>query len=1103
MTQRTQIYWEQADWALLVAYIANPTTYLAKVVVDGNYLEDLRKRIWLLEHIHAGHYNGTPWVQVGAPGAGTYGNIQFRIGKKLVTVEDAVYGTTWWINNSDVTFGMYYYSGGPPTNIHPSDNEWITQSGIWTLYPNPNRYHHYDVNVPHIYIDSTVIGSEGTDNLKKCVINEPAYNLYSRQVDPRMQYPSVYYKDTQKYDAQYKEKVAFDRKFITQPDTLGPVYTAWRYRQKNPLATIVVKDAWGLKSIGGYAGNQYANTNTVASLDDAGSNSPGGGIWRGNDYPDRQPFSGADVWYQHAEWSWNPKNNHAYQNRIEILLSMKFTLPADAVYTANFRDKYDYPDDSVDTYEEWHDYPNVNEDMWGENESGFELFLKKSGSYDWYFDYDYRKRFTAGDNTFLVYTQADIIVRVLERVINEGLDWPTAIADFDLTSVGSWRRTWKYSLGRISPYMRSREMGEPSRHDTWNPDPLKWDKTTQGDWYGSRKETFPLISEFDDKSKAIISTADEFTFKVASDITADLKVGWLVHLTTSISQKIYDGANWIPAASVTAIVYDSETDKTTVKTTERYSGYSLLMWNKEVSQRHDAGQIIYNDDMTKEPEYELTAHVIKEMHELLLLNIYTLAYVGITNLKYGYFKRDNKIGDTLQPRAWVAKYHDEMMAEFNWDPTTWPGGGSLDVRSYVIGAWRDVAGTWSTWYGAVEVACGVRFETIAFIPVIYLGSGKLTAQDLSDLSHSLLIRLAHYDSVDLSGQPGTPWPGAAGEVGIPKFTQRLLGITNTIVTAAIDQEYGYNYLPALPRAGNAYLFMIPEVNPATWIWEPETVPGQTLYNFGGICEMGIDDIIGDDAIWKLDWENVPIAVWHLGRIGHIDAPRAPYIDTQPPRPNPPIFHSRPQAYFEYILEQGSPGDVDYIAEHFDLYIKAESILCQDYEGSDPVKYRIVGEDSAPTGEWTTSRTCLVKIKELTRAEAERETKRSLPAIATTKPSGTVTRFTFPHSKGITTGDILVFEGTLQSDGEQTIVNVDSAGTYFDIDKGMYIAETPSGATIYNKSKGFDTLDWQYEAAKDYKFAIQAKDANVPHNNISDISEYVLVAEPETWPMELV
>src|SRR3990167_434821 len=150
-----QIYWQQADWDLLKAYIYDRTKYPAGFAVDHKFFEDVRKILWLLEHIHAGNYDDSAleWNPESLPVLSPPNAVYKHTGVWEVTTQVNVHGVNRWVRWLNIRdfYKSEFYSGappfmGPPTNIHPEKNVWVLSNANWEFAPSPNYYYDWDYN---------------------------------------------------------------------------------------------------------------------------------------------------------------------------------------------------------------------------------------------------------------------------------------------------------------------------------------------------------------------------------------------------------------------------------------------------------------------------------------------------------------------------------------------------------------------------------------------------------------------------------------------------------------------------------------------------------------------------------------------------------------------------------------------------------------------------------------------------------------------------------------------------------------------------------------------------------------------------------------------
>jgi hypothetical protein len=405
------------------------------------------------------------------------------------------------------------------------DSCWITSNSYWELTDSPNEYHTCDVNSPFnrryslivVQGDPEFIGSEIV--IESDISNKP-YVYLPPQFDPKGYYKQLIYIGSEKQAFQHREKVKFESKLITNPERLGAVfddldrmgfYQVWYATGTRP-PHIKRHDTYGiLGALDGQfhhqdcPGNQYINF---------------GGHWYDNTTGDPED----------NEWTANPKlrydlENDSYpglQNYLEVVLcSSVFSWPMDYLYMTNAGIT---SDDEI--------YPGVNDEAWGENENGFELYLKKraasgGGGHDWYFDMEHPWI----PSTIVEYAYG----QAMFPYVGSDSSWisPEILLEkWDCYPVGTYRRTWMHTLGRKTPWIRSYEMGTPAhRKDAWNPQfsftyeghsygytptygnrgsgvvssnqcsRLDYDSSSK--WMGARTNQMPLVTDFDNTYRAI------------------------------------------------------------------------------------------------------------------------------------------------------------------------------------------------------------------------------------------------------------------------------------------------------------------------------------------------------------------------------------------------------------------------------------------------------------------------------------------------------------------------------------------------------------------------------------------------------------------------
>jgi len=909
------LYWEKADWwkaytSVRKLYTADDNLfdyhYPTKFEIDHRFYEDLRKRLWLLQYQSAGHYDYFTRKE-NDPEDKNYlyepydldseedeTEIYKQIGAWKVSTYDTRYGWLLWFNFNELTKGEAAENCPPPANIHPSDNEWITKNDLWQLEANPNKYYQFDYNAPHKLIQYSV------DNGDQTVPADPTISLYMdkasgvfpQQTDPMEQRPYINFtnrNNTKKPD--YKHKLAYDEMFVTDKGNLGPVFgclSRWIYSDQQSNAIRV--DDFRIRHNVIFDGNQYANA----------------GGWK-NNQPNQKSHGTNDT-----NWKYNPKNSLALQNQIEWTLSdINFRLPVTDLWEENFRLTYDLYDSSV-TYDEndivrsgsvlyislqdtnneslsdtdwWSEYhleentkydslPSVESEFWGENEAGFELFLRlleertvEDGridySNDWYFD---------SNSPY-----------VPKKICETHIDWVgsgsyTTQEAYDLldhgTNIGTWRRTWgTRTFGRPSPYMCSSKPSNDLYHMPWNPDSIY----TKEEWFGSRVTSVPTIDLFITGQAPILQTVSDYGVVLSGDYTKEIKQGHMIHLYNEPNQSIASG---IINTYVLAIEYDDSTNCTCITIQHNHNDKQLLGYNTEIAERHDAQEIVYKwipktdtdtDTDTDTVEngywsvnhiYEPTIDMLWEMHALLQFAIYyynstptdEIHLQYLRQLPHAYSEGVQALHDLLEP---------ELRAGIPADPDEWAAldGESGDGYSYSSDNY-------------IRCDSFIDYKAELGSPTMHLtyGAARISEISLRTMGYNCTYVWFRMRWANIHG--GTSVPSGAS----PKyFGQRTgegeLAIESVLVPDDEREYFSYKYIPFNP-VDNDWYMIVPQITD-NWSSAGSAAIGYSRF------VRNVDDpfeFADNSMILQLDFSKVPNSVWERDYIEHIDVNvNLPYI----------------------------------------------------------------------------------------------------------------------------------------------------------------------------------------------------------------------------------
>ena len=380
-----------------------------------------------------------------------------------------------------------------------ADTLWDDTNGNWSLAFNKNKFSTADYFTNCKIIHSNAIVEDG-EIAFEAIQNAAASAFFPKQVNPRTKFKPLIFFTSETQSAQFREKVSCSTAEVNNVATLGARFSSeslidWYYGTN--MVHMKRVDGNGVLAI------VAANKSTSCPCNQYAI--------EGCEPHHNSPINSSD-------WYYNDKCvGGGIINYLEMLLNCGvFSMSSDSIAanwviahgnSTNFPATIDY-----------------NSELHGCNESGSELFLKNLGQFDWYYD----------DDTPYVPLSIIEAATAHEAAIQEpaesGLSADLLLTKWDAKPIGTYRRTWKHTLGRVSPWMRSKEMGEPTRA-TWNPvfgfwldeEQTRWfarpcaadgravmtsqfsgiDYNTDAKWFGSRVMEEPTVTVFDDRCKAI------------------------------------------------------------------------------------------------------------------------------------------------------------------------------------------------------------------------------------------------------------------------------------------------------------------------------------------------------------------------------------------------------------------------------------------------------------------------------------------------------------------------------------------------------------------------------------------------------------------------
>jgi hypothetical protein len=837
----------------------------------------------------------------------------------------------------------------------------------WQLIPDYGNYlHDYDKNFIGKILDYQIEidREEGIEIARvENFINCPASFLFPTQTDPQNQNELIIYaykeKELIKPSGQVgiywakdgKCKVPFNSLYITDPSSLGAVFTCDRWD------AVLVSDEYAFPQIDAYgilagwnhwfAGNQYANNGDILA------NTP------------------LDI----GNWTVNPKagNNGmcGLQNYAEIILSQShWRRPASSLYKSNWRRfffsnkpseptvgsiYYDPSDGGLYKYTEngyvsycenecdsWHDYPDVNDPCWGDNESGFEHFLTELGRYDWAYQIG------------LQFIPAEICRWAAMTTVGKGSvqyshlynypDTDTCLRGWNCyaESEGTFRKTWQYSLGRHTPFIRDGSKGQPPNlHQIYSPTTFQWDigngvhtfstapryAEYPERWFSSLTYTTPLLSHFDDRSMSItpfklqgLTWQSDIIYKkgtIVNDGTVSFYAKQdITDLINSPANNQQFGSLPIYTFTVSGNRENSSTAADNVK-----AGWMLHLCNDINVDVTDNIKPVYILDVKYNAIDNLTYITVSDTLKDSDGNYYSLACWskevcerhdgigaswekaedGTITYKIHYFPQPQVLID-LYDILTLATYKEVAPSLSSQTVCVYASGGLYDSVGEIVGAAQSFKNITPDWLDNPVS----RFKQ--------LDEGKYVNQDVGGIAQCkthidwpespeaswygwfvkaewnyklikppehVLIKLSFTDQLD---QYNMHFVGS-------QSTKGLLEISNRITTNSNDIRIRY-MVASLSSYGTWY-----SLEPTQWNYRDGWEGTLSWY---GDNDMGLSVDLNQKPIIVLDLEIIPQSFMQP-TFYHVDAPRGFVIDNKPPVPNRPAHEYNPYAYLKYVL----------------------------------------------------------------------------------------------------------------------------------------------------------------------------------------------------------
>lgn len=835
--------------------------------------------------------------------------------------------------SGEVTFGPN--DGRPPTGGQESKDF----NADWVRCPNPSRPHTYDRNSHRFHVEAEEDGSITGGDYEQFTALIPSYKFLCFDADPKEQESPFFFEDTNRVHWKYGKKVRFRARDITNPSKLGAIqavrstgYTPTNNppvgtgsdHQYNSTYTRTINN--GEMCEDGYlpviSGQSYMSKWINAKYDDALQNmielaaTRHSWVWPvDNDYK--------------YNWIWVNKYNrltNAHREYLEYAKELEdgalqeeingemYNPTYWSIYTTyGLSDAY-MPKHNINQRE----YDYMNAEYWGENGSAFELILKLLGSsyYDWYYDetYPYRSK----------------------NILDTGWEWAAGMDEDDYTwpvtfngiecnsindireacwqiPVGVWRRTWKYTYGRVKDCkMRdgSRDVpgGFPTAADGgdwpyefYYPDDTSGNKTIRMIGRVVMEGDEPADSEFYSWSESgwtVPDTEQPNTIRFSGDKTDRFKTGNVVW--TKISSEYY-------VYYVLKVVYDSTGNTTAITLSSDFSTDSpaVLYGDINLSATHDPAFVV-----NKTPCYptDRLPTILQHCRNILKKLKYKDLVVTLS-LKGKQISLDAYDLEYPSKEALRAAYELEFENEWNPDMSTWGTWSSGTWFGHLVEYFKP-GETWHT-YDSHYSECA-----------LYISDYDNNADLLFDENAvSFLVRLGFRKTASMNYSPT--------KIGIVGKT--------TITPPESDAPYNYVYISVGLNDGYIRIYCLGDF--ANWV---KTQDDPEVWLTATITNIILDQLGELDFIAEFDWAKYPDAIWDRTH------ERADYRlidsfgpDNEPPKKKnewviePTLYDANfPEFYNQFTADAYPYDNPNYTPQ---WKIKAEAVLMEDLE-SNGVEY---------------------------------------------------------------------------------------------------------------------------------------------------------------------
>jgi len=518
-----------------------------------------------------------------------------------------------------------------------------------------------------------------------------------------------------------------------------------------------------------------------------------------------------------------------------------------------------------------------------------------------------------------------------------------------------------------------------------------------------------------------------FTGNRKNNANADenIKAGWMLHLFDMDGEdypEISTDNTLMKSPYVLSVNYDSVQDLTFILLSESVNTgtndegtyFSVIGWNKNVSDRHDGiGANWHYDETTRDIIYKIQYYchpqLLLDMYDLLNLSNYkslqnpAIEKKGLSIAGFANEKASDSLGGALATAKGMAT---SQIGRVN-DPDTWPTSqiywqspdapegaaygyrveqhigaapAILDVdkdvnETSITYVWNGGLGIWD-----VTISANANYDAAAF---------KITnwGLELKGLPKEIMIKFIL--SGIYKGDPQTQFSQTAGD------------LSNNLLDEVASKFY-YSY--GKGTVGGDWHVITPTLG---WDAYLKTVDEQLDdydthgESYQGSSPLGLYDIVTTSpVVIIIDFEDVP-EDFYVDNFYHVDAPRVLQLDDKPPET--PAHHYEPYGFLDYVLpyDLEDPDDVDewvsgssystddkvfqmingfrqlftaknsivnttippinnpdewtWEEPYVEVRFKAESTICKDHEASYPVKYRLLCSDESYNTAYATPR----------------------------------------------------------------------------------------------------------------------------------------------------